>query len=208
MMPAEFGAANHCRPATAGCRTWRMKMKLPLFALAVLATPALANDFQSTLILDTIVAQFTGHPIGQMGGARAAVDTRLKLASCAAPQLEWHTEFKEAVVVRCMSPQWKIFVPVLAPPRPKPVPVAAAPAAAPVVQAPAPVPAKPEIVIKRGDTVTLEAGGVGFSITREGTAMSDAPAGDRVMIRIDDKKPPIQAIAVEAGHAKLPGSGE
>ena len=183
-------------------------MKLPLLALAVLATPALAQDFQSTLILDTIVVQFTGRPIGQMGGARAAVDTRLKLAACAAPQLDWHTEAHEAVVVRCMSPEWKIFVPVLAPPRPKPAPVAAAPVQTPAAQAPAPVPAKPEIVIKRGDTVTLEAGGAGFSITREGVAMGDAPVGGRVMIKVDDKKPPIQAIAVQAGHAKLPGSAD
>ena len=78
----------------------------------------------------------------------------------------------------------------------------------PAAQLPAPAPAKPEIVIKRGDTVTLEAGGTGFSITREGVAMGDAPVGGRVMIKVDDKKPPIQAIAVQAGHAKLPGSAD
>ncbi|MEZ0244575.1 MAG: flagella basal body P-ring formation protein FlgA [Sphingomonas sp.] len=183
-------------------------MKKLFLALAVVATPAAAQDFQSTVLLDTIVAQFTGHNIGQMGGARAPVDTRLKLAACAAPQLEWHTEAKEAVVVRCMAPEWKIFVPVLAPPRPKPAAVVAAPVQAPTAQAPAPAPAKPEIVIKRGDTVTLESGGVGFSITREGVAMGDAPVGGRVMIKVDEKKPPIQAIAVEPGRAKLPGSGE
>ncbi|MCW3846905.1 flagella basal body P-ring formation protein FlgA [Sphingomonas sp. LB-2] len=183
-------------------------MKLPFLALALVATPALAQDFQSTQLLDTIVAQFTGHNIGQMGGAIAPVDVRLKLAACAAPQLEWHTDAHQAVVVRCMAPEWKIFVPVLAPPPPKPAPAVAAPVRPAAAQAPAPVPAKPEIVIKRGDTVTLEAGGPGFSITREGVAMSDAPAGGRVMIRVDDKKPPIQAIAIEAGLAKLPGSGE
>ena len=183
-------------------------MTLPFLALAVLAAPAAAQDFQSTLVLDTIVSQFTGHSIGQLGGARAPVDTRLKLAACAAPQLEWHTDAREAVVVRCMAPQWKIYVPVLAPPRPKPAPVAAAPVQTLAAQLPAPAPAKPEIVIKRGDTVTLEAGGTGFSITREGVAMGDAPVGGRVMIKVDDKKPPIQAIAVQAGHAKLPGSAD
>jgi flagella basal body P-ring formation protein FlgA len=181
-------------------------MKLLFFALATVATPAAAQDFQSTQVLDTIVAQFTGHTIGQMGGAIAPVDTRLKLAACAAPQLEWHTDAHDAVVVRCMAPEWKIYVSVLAPPRPKPVAAVVAPAAAaPAVVTP---PVKPEIVIKRGDTVTLESGGPGFSITRDGVAMSDAPAGGRVMIKVDDKKPPIQAIAVEAGHAKLPGAEE
>lgn len=184
-------------------------MNLLLVALATAAaSPAAAQDFQSTQMLDTIVAQFTGHNIGQMGGAIAPVDTRLKLANCAAPQLEWHTDAHEAVVVRCMGPAWKIYVPVLAPPRPKPVPVAATAEPKPAAPAPvAPAP-KPEMVIKRGDTVTLEAGGAGFSITREGVAVSDAPAGGRVMIKVDDKKPPIQAIAVEAGRAKLPGAGE
>lgn len=197
--------------ATPGRRARRLKMKtlfLGALLIGVTATPAAAQKFQSTLSLDTFVAQFTGHPIGQMGGARAPVDTRLKLASCAAPQLEWHTEFKEAVVVRCMAPEWKIFVPVLAPPRPKPVAATPAPAVAtpaPVVQAPPP---KPEIVVRRGDTVTLEAGGAGFSITREGVAMADAPAGGRVLIKVDEKKPPIQAVVVKAGHARLPGAAD
>lgn len=194
---------------TAGFRARRLKMKtlfLGALLIGVTTTPAAAQNFQSTLTLDTFVAQFTGHSIGQMGGARTAVDSRLKLAACAAPQFEWHNEFKEAVVVRCMAPEWKIFVPVLAPPRPKPVVAAPAPAAAvpaPVVQAP---PSKPEIVIRRGDTITLEAGGEGFSITREGVAMADAPAGGRVQIKVDDKKPPIQAVAVKAGYARLPGA--
>ena len=183
-------------------------MKLPLLALAMIATPASAQNFQSTQLLDTVVSQFTGHNIGQMGGAIAPVDTRLKLASCTAPQLEWHTDAHEAVVVRCMAPTWKIYVPVLAPPRPKPAPIIAAP----VPTATTPVPAAPavklEMVIKRGDTVTVEVGGAGFSITREGIAMSDAPVGGRVMIRVEDKKPPIQAIAIEAGRAKLPGVGD
>lgn len=181
-------------------------MKLFLFALAAAVTPAAAQDFQSTQMLDTVVSQFTGHNIGQMGGAIAPVDTRLKLASCQAPQLEWHTDAHEAVVVRCMAPMWKIYVPVLAPPRPKPAPVVAAPlAAAPTPAAPV---VKPEMVIKRGDAVTIEAGGTGFSITREGVAASDAPVGGRVLVKVDEKKPPIQAIVIEAGRAKLPGAGE
>jgi len=171
-----------------------------LLALA-LAAPAAASDFQSTQMLDTIVAQFTGKQIGEIGGARAPVDSRLKLASCAAPQLEWRTPAQDAVVVRCMAPGWRIFVPVNAVPQPKP----AASAAAPVAKAAPAV--KAEAVIKRGDAVSVEVNAEGFSITREGIAMSDAPAGGRVTIKVDDKKPPIQAIAIEAGRAKLSASG-
>ena len=172
-----------------------------LFAALIFAAPAAASDFQSTAMLDTIVAQFTGKAIGEQGGARAPVDSRLKLAACAAPQLEWRNPAQDAVVVRCMGPNWRIFVPVNAAPQPKPAAVAPAAARA------AP-PAKSENVIRRGDAVTVEIGAAGFSITREGVAMSDAPAGGRLTIKIDEKKPPIQALAIEPGRAKLPGWGD
>ncbi len=185
-----------------------MKFLFSVLALAA-ATPAAAQDFQSIQVLDTIVAQFTGHDIGQEGGARAPVDKRLKLASCPAPQLSWRTDQKDAVLIRCMSPEWRIFVPVLMPP-PAPKPMAAAPGAAatttPVVR-PTPL-VKAEPVIRRGDAVTLEAGAPGFSITREGVAMNDAAPGARVMIKVDENKAPIQAVAVEPGHARLPGTGD
>jgi flagella basal body P-ring formation protein FlgA len=198
-----------CRPATAACRPNRFSpetiMKLVFLALFV-ASPAAAQDFQSTQMIDTIVAQFTGHDIGREGGARTPVDARLKLAPCAAPQLSWRTEGRDAVVVRCMAPEWRIFVPVIAPPpAPKPLPAAAAPTVAVVRPAP---PVKAEPVIRRGDAVTLEAGAAGFSITREGVAMNDAAPGARVMIKVDENKAPIQAVAIEPGHARLPGSGD
>ncbi|WP_066798405.1 flagella basal body P-ring formation protein FlgA [Sphingomonas soli] len=169
-----------------------------LLALAF-ASPALAGDFQSTRMLDTIVAQFTGKAIGELGGARAPVDDRLKLANCAAPQLEWRTPAQDAVVVRCMAPSWRIYVPVNAAPRP------IAPAA-PVAAVAAPV-AKAEPVIRRGDAVAIEVNAAGFSISREGIAMGDAPAGGRLPIKVDEKKPPIQAIAIEPGRARLSVAG-
>lgn len=172
-----------------------------ILALAFLAAPA-NGGFQSTEMLDTIVAQFTGKAQGDQGGARAPVDKRLKLAACAAPQLQWRDDTRDTVVIRCMTPEWRIFVPVNAVPRPKPAPVA--PVAAPV----APAPVKIEPVVRRGDPVTLEAGSPGFSITREGVAMNDAAPGARLMVKVDAKKPPIQALAVEPGRARLPGWGE
>jgi len=180
---------------------------MPLLFLALLAAaPAEAQVFQSTQTIDTYVAQFTGKGLGQEGGARAPVDTRLKLAACAAPQLSWRTDAKDAVLVRCMAPEWRIFVPVLAPP-PAARPAAAPAAAVERVQRPAP-PVKQAPVIRRGDAVTLEAGSAGFSITREGVAMNDAGPGERVMIKVDTAKPPIQGVAVEAGRARLPGSND
>lgn len=181
---------------------------LTALSIALAATtPAVAGagQFQSTALLDTIVAQFTGRAIGEIGGARAPVDARLKLASCAAPQLEWRSPMRDAVVVRCMAPEWRIYVPVNAVPQPRAAPVVAAPA--PAAERPAPPP-KVEPVIRRGDPVTIEAGAAGFSITREGVAVGDAAPGARLLVKVDEKKQTIQAIAISSGRARLPGQGE
>lgn len=163
--------------------------------LIALSGPA---AFQSTEALDQLVERFAGAPIGAEGGARAAVDKRLKLAACEAPQLSWRSAAEDAVVIRCQGPQqWRVFVPVNALPK-----------AAATVAAPAPVAAKPELIIRRGDPVMLEAGAAGFSITREGLAMGDAAVGGRVLVKTDDKRPPVAAIALAPGRAKLPGFGD
>ncbi len=54
---------------------------LPFIFLGI-AAPALAQGFQDTKLLDKAVAGFTGHLIGEDGGARTPIDARLKLASC------------------------------------------------------------------------------------------------------------------------------
>ena len=51
----------------------------------------------------------------------------------------------------------------------------------------------------------IEAGSDGFSITREGVAMADATEGQRLMVRVDGSKMPVQAIAMAPGRATLPG---
>ncbi|KQN24987.1 hypothetical protein ASE86_01555 [Sphingomonas sp. Leaf33] len=174
----------------------------PLLTLAALTAPlplvAQAIRFQDTTAIDVAVTAFTGHAIGEEGGARTAVDARLKLAQCPLPQLDWRGTFQDAVVVTCDAPRWRIYVPIKLPPQvARPQVAAATPAAVmPVV--------KPEIVIKRGDPITVEAGGAGFSISREGTAMGDAPAGGRLLVKIDPAKPPIQAVALATGRATLP----
>ena len=165
---------------------------LPIAAL--LAAPAAAQPFQDTAGLDRAVVAFTGHALGETGGARALVDARLKLAACPTVSLSWRTEAHDAVVVSCLGPEWRIFVSVIG------RVTAPAPAAAPAPK----IAAQPP-VIKRGDPVTIEAGQNGFSITREGVAMGDAPAGARVLIRVADAKTPVQAVAVESGRATLPG---
>ena len=174
--------------------------RTPFFiALMLAASPAAAQTFQSTTLIDKAVAGFTGHAIGESGGARTAVDTRLKLAACPVVSLNWRTDSHDSVVVTCTDPQWRIFVPVMMPARPVTA-ATSAPTTAPVVAA------KAAIVIKRGDPVTVVAGDGGFSVTRDGIATTDAAAGARVLIRVQDGKPPIQAVAVEPGKAMIPGA--
>lgn len=170
-------------------------------ALLIAAPVAVAQNFQSTALLDQAVLQFTGAGIGMEGGAQMPVDPRLKLAKCPMPQFGWLSDRQDAVVVTCMAPAWKVYVPVRRAARPLPERTAAA--AAPVAVAIAP--AKPEPVIRRGDPIMVEAGAPGFSITRDGVAMGDAPVGGRLLVKVDPAKPPIQAIALESGRAALPG---
>lgn len=169
--------------------------------LPALLSGASVGNFQSTSALDTLVEQFAGAPVGQMGGARAPVDKRLKLAACAVPQLSWRSAAEDAVVIRCQGPQqWRLFVPVIALPKSA---ADAAPTRMPVAAV-----MKAETIIKRGDPVLIEAGASGFSITREGVAMGDASVGGRVLIKTDDNRSPIAAIALETGRARLPGFAE
>ena len=60
-------------------------------------------------------------------------------------------------------------------------------------------------VIRRGDPIVIEAGTDGFSISREGVALADAAPGARFMVKVDDTRTPVQAIAVASGRATLPG---
>lgn len=155
----------------------------------------MAAGFQDTAALDQTVAAFTGRPIGAEGGARTPVDPRLRLAGCSTVSISWRTEQHDAVVIACASPTWRIFVPVI---RPAGAPAAVARAAVlPVVKA--------EPVIRRGDPIVIEAGTDGFSISREGVAMADAAPGARFMVKVDDTRTPVQAIAVSGGKATLPG---
>lgn len=152
-------------------------------------------SFQDTAALDASVAAFTGHGVGEEGGARAAIDTRLRLARCPTVSMSWRTEAHDAVVVACADPAWRIFVPAV---RATPVATAAGGGAAVAVAKAAPV-------IRRGDPITIAADSDGFSITRDGIAMGDAAPGAHFLVKVDDAKAPVQAVAVAAGQATLPG---
>ncbi|WP_242138193.1 MULTISPECIES: flagella basal body P-ring formation protein FlgA [unclassified Sphingomonas] len=173
---------------------------LGLVAIPAFAAPAFAAPFQDTGAIDRAVAAFTGHGVGNEGGARTPVDARLKLAACPMVSMAWRTDTHDAVVVTCTGPEWRLFVAVK-------LPAVLPKGASPLVITPSAQPAaiKAVYVIKRGDPVTISAGSPGFSITREGVAVGDAVVGGRFMVKVDDQKNPVQAVAIAAGSATLPG---
>jgi flagellar basal body P-ring formation protein FlgA len=157
-----------------------------MLSLLLLAAAPAATDLA---LLDRAAEIFAGARLGDPGGPAAPIDRRLRLAGCgASPEFSWRSEARDAIVIRCPDAGgWRIFVSVRA---------GLQSAAAPV---------KAEPVIRRGDPVTLIAEQNGFSVSADGTAMSDAAPGARVAIKMDGAKGPVQAIAVEAGKATLPG---
>jgi flagella basal body P-ring formation protein FlgA len=159
---------------------------LSLLLLSVAAPTDLA-------LLDRAAEIFAGARLGEPGGPVAAIDRRLRLAGCGtSPEFTWRTDAHDAIVIRCPDPRgWRIFVSVRALPAPPAVQQAVA--------------VKEDPVIRRGDPVTLEAGDKGFAVSADGIAMGDAVPGGRLQIKIDGAKSPVQAIAVEAGKATLPG---
>lgn len=165
---------------------------IPLF----LFTAAATAGFQDIAALDRAVAAFAGHATGEEGGAQAGIDARLRLRTCPTVALSWRSEAHDAIVVACSGPDWRLFVPVRRAP--------AAAGALPATARPVPV-AKAEPVIRRGDAVTIEAGSNGFAISRDGVAIADAAPGARFGVRVDGATVPVQAVAVAAGRATLPG---
>jgi flagellar basal body P-ring formation protein FlgA len=157
-----------------------------MLSLLLLAAAPAATDLA---LLDRAAEIFAGARLGEPGGPAAPIDRRLRLAGCgASPEFSWRTEARDAIVIRCPEAGgWRIFVAVKAG----------------LQTASSPVKAEP--VIRRGDPVTLVAEQNGFSVSADGTAMSDAVPGARVAIKMDGAKGPVQAIAVEAGKATLPG---
>jgi flagella basal body P-ring formation protein FlgA len=182
-------------------RNWRKLARLLIGMTigAAVTTPLRASVDLSAL--DMRVAMFAGALPGAEGGPRAPIDRRLKLADCAGePSLAWRSERRDAVVVSCQgAASWRIFVPIQRSGAVPATTVAAAGAPAPVT-----APIKAEPVIRRGDAVTIQVATGAFAVTRDGVALSDAPAGGRLRIKIDDRPNPVQAVAVEPGLATIP----
>ena len=156
------------------------------FAIGALAAavPALAAGFHDPAAIDRQVAQFTGAPTGDQGGARLPVDRRLKLSHCPMPlALEWYGSSNQTVLVRCpIAGGWRLFVPVAA----------------------APGGAKAEPVVARGESVSIAIQGSGFTVSRQGEALEEGAVGEWIRVRpTGDRRDPIRARVIQPGRVGI-----
>ena len=126
------------------------------------------------------IAAFTGQPI--------VLDARLRPPECSAPPaIFWTGPAHDGVGVTCAAPGWRLFVPVARPAGPaQPVPVA--------------VP-----LVRRGDRVSVAAGGDGFRVTLDALVEADAGAGARVRLRNRASGEVLQGIVGADGEIVVPG---
>lgn len=142
------------------------RLRILLFAAGLSAgCPAMAQagygaPFANLDAIDAEVAGFTGHTIGQTGGATMPVDRRLRLNACRSPlALSWRMPRRDSVLVECPDAgSWRLFVPVR--------------------QA-----ENGASAVARGESVTIALVGEGFSVSQTGEAMEAGAIGDWIRVR-------------------------
>lgn len=162
-----------------------------LLAAAVPATaPAWANAPMDAADIDRAVMEFTGAAIGQPGGARLPVDRRMRLNQCGAPlQLEWYGKARDSVQVHCPDAGWRIYVAVQQ-----------------VAQEAQPgQPGGDQIVVSKGETVSIIVEGGGFSLSRQAVAMEEGAVGAWIQVRPAQgkKADPVRAQVVRPGQVAV-----
>ncbi|NVE93296.1 flagella basal body P-ring formation protein FlgA [Altererythrobacter lutimaris] len=136
--------------------------------------------------IDKAVAAFTGVPAGMPGGARQKADNRLKLNACGSELLtSWHGTPGRTVRVACEGAGgWQIFV-----------------ALTPASQAAS---AQAQPIVRRGDRITVQVDGRGFSVQRPGEARENGAVGDWIPVRFDRGGELVSAKIVRPGLAVIP----
>ena len=171
--------------------------KTALIAASVLtlglpAAAAAQGRFADLPAIDRAVESFTNAPIGTPGGAVSPVDRRLRLAQCNMPlKLAFHGRRQDTVRVECPDPgSWRIFVPLTLGLQAAP----SAPMAAP----------KPQVLIERGQPVTIALTGRNFTVQQAGKALEKGAEGEWIEVEPQGAKGPIQAKVIRPGYVMIP----
>lgn len=149
-----------------------------LIVAAMFPATATGQSFESHAAIDArVAASLVG-----TGLAAWPVDRRLKLAACPQP-LAGEPPVGGRVEVRCDPLGWRTYARISGPP--------------------ATVSYATPIIIKRGDPVTVDFVASGFSVAARGTAESDARAGERVRVRVEQKSAPVIGQAMDIGSVRV-----
>lgn len=172
-MRGGMGIMSSCTATLAG-------MLLPVGTSAVAQT-----HHYDTAELDHAVAGFLGQPAGSMGGAKAQLDPRLKLARCAAPlEFGWHGTPGRTLAISCPdSGGWRIFV---------------------AVSGPSQSSLEAQQAVKRGEMITLLIRGRGFSLQGRALARDQGAVGDWIRVELPNSPTPLRARIERPGLASLP----
>lgn len=154
---------------------------------AMLAAPSSACSaprFVDPAEIDFAVETFTGITAGKIGGAVRPVDARLRLEHCSRPLTAmWHGNRQRTVRVACEGTSaWHLFIPIRT----------------------ASPPAKPQQIIRRGDTVTIAVEGQGFTVRRPGEAQQAGAVGEWIAVKTSRKAEPVNAKIVRPGLVVIP----
>jgi flagella basal body P-ring formation protein FlgA len=185
MRPLETAARNAARKEFQLLALATLLACLPIFAAAAEAQNSPVARFTDPGEIDRAVREFTGVPIGEVGGARVPADQRLRLAACEGPlDLAWHGNTRSTIRVACPGPQsWRIFIAT----RPQARTEAAEPS------------------VSRGDPIAVQVRGRGFSVQQGGEAMENGAIGDWIAVRMSRDAAPVRARIERPGLAIIPG---
>ncbi|WP_158586810.1 flagella basal body P-ring formation protein FlgA [Aurantiacibacter zhengii] len=169
--------------------------RLTATAILSLLLPASAlaqqGQFADPAAIDAEVAAFTGAAMGMPGGAQHPVDRRLRLANCPHPlALAWHGRGADMVRVECPSRSgWRVFVPVNRGSTTAPASAARA---------------EPQVVVERGQVMTIIVEGRGFVVSQQGEALEDGAIGQWIRIRPEGNREVIRAQVRTPQRAVIP----
>ncbi len=159
------------------------RFSLPILAfLSMGGTPG----FEDTSLLDRQVAGHLGAAIGEVGGALAPIDPKLKLKRCS-DALEISETQRNAILVSCPALGWRIFVPVR-------LGSSGSNRSSGTAQEP---------LVQRNQPVTLVIRRPNFSISYSVVAQQSGALGDYIPVRTDRKAKELVARVSGSGEVEL-----
>ncbi len=164
---------------------YRPHFRIVIPMLSVFAMAA-ASPFEDTVRLDQKVAVHLNAAIGDVGGARAAIDAKLKLKRCPGA-VQFSNTNKNALLVSCPNLGWRIFVPVQGGQSRQPDRATR----------------KDEFVVFRNQPLTLVVKRPSFSISYNVVAQKNGKIGDFIPVRASRKSKMLMARVSESGTVEL-----